>query len=1358
MSYASSSTSSNSIFKKYDVFLSFRGPDTRRTFVSHLYNALEQKNIHAFKDDERLETGKSIPDELLKSIKESRFAIVIFSKSYASSKWCLEELAHIIKCRKRSNLNVIPIFYDVSPSDVRHQKPPFAKSFTQHEKKCEDDMEKIERWRNAFEVAGKIAGHDVKNYKDDADCIKKLVDDIFPKLQVISPFQKSLVGMKSQIEKVVSLLDMESDDVRSIGIWGMGGIGKTELATSLYLSYCHQFDAHCFLGGLGASYQKNGQAWSEQVLIGKILGGKLTLTSEHEGLSAIMNMLHQKKVLFVLDDVNHQEQLEYLVGEPDWFGRGSRVILTARNRNLLISHAGDNVYEVQLLPENNAFELFRRHAFREKSPKKDFMELSSQMVEYAGGLPLALKVLGSSCYNRTKEQFRDIIDRLKKIPPNDILGKLRISYDGLDKDEKAIFLDTCSLHKDDSVDYVKLVLKSRGIQLIGIDYLVEKSLISISGCRIERHNLIREMGENILREEYTNSRIWLPEDVHELFAGKLKTEKLESLCIPKGYNFEDALVNCSEVFKRMQSLQVLKVEGETSRSDFAISDLPSSLRFIDKLICLKYLDLSSSLQLTKTPNFDDMPNLKTLSLRRCENLEEVDSSLGLCSKLTYLDLKGCAKLWMHQKFIPIASLEYLDLRGCTNLKEFPKVCGDMQSLLKLSVGSPLIRRLPQNFSSLTKLHLEDCEDLESMPDTIPNLKDLCISGCKNLATLPNSLFESDQLEELEISKCSRLVDLPISLGVHKKLKQLVISDCENLKKLPNSIQMESLEYLRISHYPKLDTFPEINGDMHRLAELIVRSTGIRKLPMSVGNLSGLMHIDLEGCEDLVSLPNSLCNLENLQWLVLCGCKKLEKLPENIGDLQMLEKLDASGTAISQPPPSIRKLRKLEDLNFSQEQLQHSSSLVLHQVSGLSSLKRLHLGNCYMLSGLLEDLVSFHSLECLNVRGSNISCIPKSIKELLCLEILDVQLCKNLNELPGELPPNLVELYADYHLALKSIRDLLKCVKLYDIKISWHGVSTNQVNVLRFIQYFLRAYTQCDFHQRRYFCISSPEVRIPESFGYQLRNQENISINLNPFWYTNKFMGFSICCYTNGWQDAAIIATLVCKFGPRRIHSLKCHINQCRLDNSAPSLMWFYIPFKMLWHVSENKEGKNPNDYCLFEVSTMCCNEACWGIRLEYESNVRRRRRRRIHRATQSSKLFPVQQNNNAVTTVNGCSMALEQPEPSHTSSSLQSSVEHNTTIEVNQATMAVQNEHESQNVELDRVCDSSSREMGDASRKRKRKRQRQRNKNKKGKTTSNYPTLLDSTAGTMKLAALISPTSMHDFDCKKGYPKKHLPD
>ncbi|PHT33032.1 hypothetical protein CQW23_29369, partial [Capsicum baccatum] len=1174
-----SQASSSKTFK-YDVFLSFRGEDTRRTFVSHLYNALEQKGIRTFKDDERLETGKSISGELLKAIEEARFAVVIFSRSYASSRWCLEELAHIIKCKNELEQIVIPVFYDVSPSDVRHQNPPFAKSFSKHEKKYRDDIEKVQRWRDAFAEAGKISGYHLQNFKDEAECIKKLVDDIFPKsLQVISPFPESLVGVQSQVEKVTSLLDIESNDVRSIGIWGMGGIGKTEIASVLYQRYRHRFEADCFLGDVGTLYQRNGLTWLAQVVIRKLLGEKMTLTSEHEGMIILKNMLRWKKVLFILDDVNHREQLEYLVGGKEWFGKGSRIILTARDRHLLISHVGDNVYEVQLLSEDEALELFSRHAFKEKTPKEDFMELSRQVVEYAGRLPLAIKVLGSSVYGRNKGQWRDIIDRLKEIPNDDILGKLKIGLDGLEKDEMRIFLDIASLYNNRPVYYVEQILKSCGIHMVGISRLIEKSLLSVTSLEyFNMHNLIREMGENVLREKYRNSRIWLPKEVHDLFTGKLKTKKVEKLRIPKGYRFEDDHVNYGKVFKKMESLQVLIFDNQTICSEGIITCLPSSLRWIEwpdypssslpegfdpshlvglclhrsrlvelwpirkKLSNLKHLDLRDSLKLTKTPNFGDMPILETLNLWHCENLVEVHPSIGHCKMLTSLIFYGCVKLKKLPKFVTMESLETLLLDKCISLEEFPEICGDMPRLSTLGVGSPWIRSLPPSLSALNSMKLRGGEVLQSIPDASRNLESLYIEGCNKLATLPNSVFESQQLEDLFIIRCSGLVEIPTSLGDQKKLYRLAILRCENLKKLPSYIQMESLQFISLCNCPKLDTFPEINGDMHCLTTLTLNSTGIRELPSSIGNLSGLFDLNLNGCEDLVSLPNSVCNLMNLEYLRLRGCKKLEKLPENIGDLRELEILDATETAISQPPTSITKLGKLTALRFSHvlQHVQHSSSFILHELS-----------------------------------------------------------------------------------------------------VSWCGheeseygtVSTSQVNVLKSLQQLIRTSIQCDFHQRDFFLISFPEVRSPELFHFQCINKHQISIDLNPSWYTDKFMGFTICHDCNTTR-VRVVATLVCKSDPERKHSLKYVIN-CWFKSSV--MCFIYIPFETLWHASGNKVGKSPNDYFLFEVSSNLRQEICWGIRLEYENKNKRWRRKQ--RATQGHKLFPVLPKDSAITTEIGCSRA-----------------------------------------------------------------------------------------------------------------------
>ena len=156
-SFPSSSISSTSKWT-YDVFLSFSGEDTRNTATDFMYYALQEKGISTFKDDQKLEKGKTIKPELLKAIKESRFAVVILSKNYASSTWCLDELVEIIDCEKKKELTVFPIFYNVDPSDVRKQIGTFA--LVEHEKQCK---EKVQTWKAALSHVADLAGYHVKN-------------------------------------------------------------------------------------------------------------------------------------------------------------------------------------------------------------------------------------------------------------------------------------------------------------------------------------------------------------------------------------------------------------------------------------------------------------------------------------------------------------------------------------------------------------------------------------------------------------------------------------------------------------------------------------------------------------------------------------------------------------------------------------------------------------------------------------------------------------------------------------------------------------------------------------------------------------------------------------------------------------------------------------------------------------------------------------------------------------------------------------------------------------------------------------------------------------------------------------------
>ncbi|GMP77415.1 hypothetical protein CsSME_00033695 [Camellia sinensis var. sinensis] len=160
--FASSSFSTQPRWS-YDVFLSFRGEDTRKNFTDHLYIALLQVGIHTFMDDDELPRRHDISSALLKSIEESRISVVVFLTNYASFRWCLDKLVKIIKCKKTLGQLVLPLFYDVDPSDIRHQTWCFGEAFGRHEKRYVDEMEKVKVRKAALSEAANLLGWDLQN-------------------------------------------------------------------------------------------------------------------------------------------------------------------------------------------------------------------------------------------------------------------------------------------------------------------------------------------------------------------------------------------------------------------------------------------------------------------------------------------------------------------------------------------------------------------------------------------------------------------------------------------------------------------------------------------------------------------------------------------------------------------------------------------------------------------------------------------------------------------------------------------------------------------------------------------------------------------------------------------------------------------------------------------------------------------------------------------------------------------------------------------------------------------------------------------------------------------------------------------
>ncbi|XP_029125271.1 TMV resistance protein N [Cajanus cajan] len=580
----------------HEVFLSFRGEDTRGSFVSHLYASLRNAGINVFKDDESLPRGHHISDTLLRAIEQSEISVVVFSRNYAGSLWCLDELDTIMECHRTTGLVVLPVFYDVDPSEVRHQKGEFGKELEKLENRILKGVEEVEeqfniwekehlrfnklrwmRWREALREAAGISGVVVLDSRNESESIKNIVENVTHLLDKTELFvANNPVGVEPRVQEIIHLVDQKpSNDVLLLGMWGMGGIGKTTIAKAIYNKIGRNFEGRSFLANIREVWrQDTGKVnLQEQLLFDINKETKTRIRNVESGKNILKERLYYKKVLLVLDDVNELDQLNALCGSDKWFGPGSRIIITTRDQDVLRGRA-DILYTMKGMDEGESIELFSWHAFKQASPRENFTQLSRNVITYSGGLPLALEVLGCYLFDMKVVEWEIVLKKLKRIPNHQVQKKLQISYDGLNDDtERNIFLDIACFFVGMDRNEVIQILNDCGLFAEnGIRVLVERSLITIDNKnKLQMHDLLRDMGREIIRANSPKvlekrSRLWFHEDALDVLSKQTGTKAIEGLALRLSTN--NATCLSTKAFKKMEKLKLLQLAGVRLDGDF----------------------------------------------------------------------------------------------------------------------------------------------------------------------------------------------------------------------------------------------------------------------------------------------------------------------------------------------------------------------------------------------------------------------------------------------------------------------------------------------------------------------------------------------------------------------------------------------------------------------------------------------------------------------------------------------------------------------------------------------------------------------------------------------------------------------
>ncbi|KAF5788998.1 putative P-loop containing nucleoside triphosphate hydrolase, leucine-rich repeat domain superfamily [Helianthus annuus] len=753
----------------------------------------------------------------------------------------------------------------------------------------------------------------------------------------------------------------------------------------------------------------------------------------------------------ILDDVDDIDQLEALAGEPTWFKPGSKIIITTRDEQVLVAQRVNVIHDVTLLSDEEAICLFSRYAFGREIPDQGYEELLRKVVHYAAGLPLTIKVLGSHLCGRTEHEWVDTIERLKAIPLEKTLKRLELSYNGLENDEKEIFLDVVCILKGEMKDDSIRILESCGFNAhIGLRVLEQKSLITISdydGLRFHDH--IEEMGWNIVRglhplEPSKHNRLWIKEEIEDILVNELVSSSLYEWWKTTTFLF---------VLTKLSYMLFLQGTDVTRSIKLKYTSLhPTTImRGLRKMNELRFLSVQSlywnngdvewavdevsqylpdALQSLDWPEYPFRSLPQMFQANKLVNLEMVEGNISelweggekkVLNKIRFIDLRLSKLETFDLSMTP--NLEKLNLAGCFEFFKLhiPVECPKLKFI---SLGSSKVSNLNLRMTPhLEVLYINGCKEFVelNLPVEFLNLKSIDLSG-SNVSKL--NLGMTPHLEELNLSGCNEFVKLHMPVEC-PKLKFL------NLKGSKVSIlNLGMTPHLEELNLEQCNEFVELHSHVECLNIKSLNLSGSKVRNLNLGITPNLERLYLKGCYDFVELHMPV-ECPELQFLSLGGSKvsnlNLEMTPH-------LKKLDLEGCYYLQEIHAhVGCLKDLVYFNFKGgSRFKHffvhydvfRLNLIAESLDGCplhpeSNLPKFQFKCTYWeplpsSSGNIEKLISFGLCACTNLESFSTSiCGLQDLTELT--------LKGSIPEVPNDLYQ--LQSLEKLHLSMKEIKHL-----------------------------------------------------------------------------------------------------------------------------------------------------------------------------------------------------------------------------------------------------------------------------------------------------------------------------------------------